>query len=92
MGEDCALIISPSPNELSKHITIDLEIKGIDVSQINPNTFDFVFIGDNNELLETSKSQLKIDVNKHKIKVKGANIYPNPPPCIPPGQRYSFIR
>ena len=64
------LNISPSPNTLYKHIKVDWEIKGIDVSDINPDTFDFIYIGDNNEILETVKLHLTVDYNKHKIKVK----------------------
>ena len=42
------LNISPTPNTLYKHITVDFVIKGIDVSDINPDTFDFFYVGDSN--------------------------------------------
>ena len=74
--DNAYLNISPSPNTLYKHITVDWEIKGIDVSDINPDTFDFIYIGDNNEILETVKLHLTVDYNKHKIKVKKGIIYP----------------
>jgi hypothetical protein len=86
------LNIAPSPNTLYKHITVDFEIKGIDVSDINPDTFNFFFIGDSNEMLETSKKDLKVDYNKHKIKVKKAVINPTTTEDTPPGARYAFVR
>ncbi|MCH6576127.1 MAG: hypothetical protein IH795_13180 [Bacteroidetes bacterium] len=85
------LNISPSPNTLYKHITVDWIIKGIDVSDINPDTFDFIYIGDNNEILETVKEQLTVDYDKHKIKVKKAIIYPTLTEDSPSGSRYGFI-
>ncbi len=91
-AEYAYLNICPSPNTLYKHITVDFEIKGIDVSDINPDTFNFFFIGDSNEMLETSKNDLKVDYNKHKIKVKKAVINPTTTEDTPPGVRYAFIR
>ena len=90
--DNACLNISPSPNTLYKHVIIDWEIKGIDVSNINPDTFDFFFIGDNNEMLGTSKKKLKIDYNKHKIQLKKAKIYPTTTGDTPPGIRYAFVR
>jgi hypothetical protein len=86
------LNISPSPNTLDKHVIIDWEIKGIDVSYINPYTFDFFYIGDNNEMLGTSKKKLKIDFKRHKIQLKKAVIYPTTTGDTPPGIRYAFVR
>jgi hypothetical protein len=86
------LNIAPSPNTLYKHITVDFEIKGIDVSGIDPNTFDFNYVGDNNEMLETSKTELTVDYNMHKIKVTKAKINPTTPQNTPPEGRYAFTR
>ncbi len=83
--------ISPSPNTLDKHIKVCLEIKGIDVSNINPNTFDFYYVGDNEEMLETSKAELTVDYDKHKIKVKKAKIHPINSRNSPGGSRYGFV-
>ncbi len=91
-AENAFLNISPSPNTLYKHIKVDFEIKGIDVSNINPYTFDFFYIGDNNEMLETSKKKLKIYYNNHKIQLKNAVIYPTTTGDTPPGIRYAFVR
>jgi len=85
------LKISPSPNTLYKHITVDWEIKGIDVSEINPDTFDYLYYGDNNDLLETVKEQLIVDFDKHKIKVKKGIIYPTTTKNSPRGTRYGFV-
>ncbi len=90
--DNAYLNISPSPNTLYKHIKVDFEIKGIDVSDISPDTFDFFFIGDNNEMLETSKEKLKIDFKRHKIQLKKAVINPTTTGGTPPGVRYAFIR
>ncbi len=85
------LNISPSPNTLYKHIKVDWEIKGIDVSGITPETFDFLYVGDNSEMLETTKLKLTVDYNKHKIKVKKAVIYPTATVDSPDGTRYGFV-
>ncbi len=90
-AEYAYLNICPSPNTLYKHITVDFEIKGIDVSDINADTFNFFFIGDSNEMLETSKKDLKVDYNKHKIKVKKGIIYPTTTSNSPVGARYGFV-
>jgi len=89
--ENAYLNISPSPNTLYKHITVDWEIKGIDVSDIDPETFDYIYIGDNNDILSTSKQHLTVDYNKHKIKVKKGIIYPTTTSNSPVGARYGFV-
>ncbi len=83
--------ITPSPNTLDKHIKVSWMIKGIDVSNIDPNTFDFLYVGDNNEVLETSKEEITVDYSKNKIKVKGAIIYPTTNEDTPGGSRYGFV-
>ena len=85
------LNISPSPNTLDKHIKVSWMIKGIDVSNINPNTFNFFYVGDNAEMLETSNEELIVDYNKHKIKVKRAKIHPITSKNTPGGSRYGFV-
>ena len=90
--DNAYLNISPSPNTLYKHITVDWEIKGIDVSDINPDTFDYIYIGDNKDILETFKEQLTVDYDKHKIKVKKAKIDPTTTEYTPDGTRYGFTR
>ncbi len=89
--ENAYLNISPSPNTLYKHITVDWEIKGIDVSDIDPETFDYIYVGDNNDILSTSKQHLTVDYNKHKIKVKKGIIYPTTTSNSPVGARYDFV-
>ena len=89
--DNAFLKISPSPNTLYKHITVDWEIKGIDVSDITPETFNFFYCSDSNEMLETSKQELKVDYNKHKIKVKKGIIYPTTTSNSPVGARYGFV-
>ena len=92
MNPDYAYLnISPSPNTLYKHITVDWEIKGIDVSDIKYETFDYVYVGDNTEILTTVKQHLTIDYDKHKIKVKKAIIYPTTTKNSPGGTRYGFV-
>jgi hypothetical protein len=85
------LNISPSPNTLYKHVTVDWEIKGIDVSGINPDTFDYLYIGDNNEILDTYKQHLTVDYKKHKIRLKKGVIYPTTTEGSPGGTRYGFV-
>ncbi|MFB3056152.1 MAG: hypothetical protein ACE1ZQ_03185 [Ignavibacteriaceae bacterium] len=85
------LKISPSPNTLYKHIHVDWEIKGIDVSGIDPDTFDYLYVGDNMEILDTYKQELTVDYDKHKIKVKKGIIYPTPTENSPGGTRYGFV-
>jgi len=90
--ENAFLNISPSPNTLNKHVIVDWEIKGIDVSDIDPDTFDFYYIGDNNEMLETSKNKLKVYYHQHKIQLRRGIIYPTSPEETPGGARYAFVR
>ena len=90
--ENAFLNISPSPNTLFKHVIVDWEIKGIDVSDINPDTFDFYYIGDNNEMLETSKNKLKVYYRQHKIQLMRGIIYPTNTEDTPSGARYAFVR
>ena len=90
--ENAFLNITPSPNTLYKHLYVDWEIRGIDVSDIDPETFDFYYIGDNNEMLETSKNKLKIYRYQHKIQLRRGIIYPTTPEETPGGIRYAFVR
>ncbi len=89
--DNAYLNISPSPNTLYKHITVDWEIKGIDVSDITPETFDYLYFGDNNECLTTVNQQLTVDYDKHKIKLKKGIIYPTTTEYTPDGTRYGFV-
>jgi len=89
--DNAFLNISPSPNTLSKHVKVDWEIKGIDVSGIDPETFNFIYVGDNSEILETSNQELRIDIRRHKIKVRSAKIHPTHPENTPNGGRYGFV-
>jgi hypothetical protein len=90
--ENAVLNITPSPHTLNEHIEVECEIQGIDVSGIDPETFDFVYVADNNEVLETDKDEIKVDFNKHKIKVKKAKIHPVNSHASPPGNRYGWVR
>jgi hypothetical protein len=93
MDPDIAYLnISPSPNTLFKHLTVDWEIKGIDVSDIVPDNLNFVYVGDGNELLETTQEQIIIVPANHKIKVVKAEIYPTSTVDSPAGSRYGFTR
>jgi hypothetical protein len=93
MDPDYAYLnITPSPNTLFKHIEVDFIIKGIDVTDINPETFDFYYIGDNNEMLETSKNRLRVYYNWHKIQLEGGIIFPTTPEETLGGTRYAFVR
>ena len=56
--EYCLLNITPSPNTLDKQLVLDLFVQGVDVSQVNPETFDFIFVGDNSEIMETESEIL----------------------------------
>ena len=92
MDPDYAYLnISPSPNTLYKHITVDWEIKGIDVSDIDPETFDYLYVGDNKEILTTVNQHLTVDYDKHKIKLKKGIIYPTATEYTPDGTRYGFV-
>jgi hypothetical protein len=85
------LNISPSPNTLNKHLKVSWQIKGIDVSEIDPDTFDFIYVGDNSEILETTKEELIVDYQRNKIKVKNAKIHPVHPENSSDGTRYGFV-
>jgi len=92
MNPDYAYLnISPSPHTLYKHITVDWEIKGIDVSGIDPAAFDYLYFGDNKVLLTTVNHELTVDYEKHKIKLKKGIIYPTATEYTPDGTRYGFV-
>ena len=88
---DAFLKISPSPNTLNKHIKVDWEIQGFDVSDIISNKFNFYYIGYLNEMVETSKEELTVDYRNHKIKVKNAIINSVTTGDTPDGTWYGFI-
>ena len=87
---DAYINITPSPNTLDKHIKVSWEIKGIDVSNINPETFNFNYVGDNNEILETSRESLRINHYWNSIRVRKAVINQTTPEDTPGGARYGF--
>ena len=89
--EYCMLNVTPSPSTLDKQLIVDLYVKGIDASQVNPDTFGFIFVGDNNEVLNTESGTLQFSVEANWIRVKGAEIIASTYPT-PPGIRYAFIR
>ncbi len=89
--EYCILNVTPSPSTLDKQLVVDLYLKGIDASQINTNTYHFVFIGDNGEILDTKPGTLQFSSPANWLRVKGAKITA-PTNVTPPGIRYSFIR
>ena len=87
----CILNITPSPSTLDKQLVIDLFVKGIDLSQINPDTFGFIFVGDNSETMGTESETLQLNIQKNWFKVKKAEIIATTY-LTPPGSRYAFIR
>ncbi len=89
--EYCILNITPSPSTLDKHLVIDLFVKGIDASQVNPDTFGFIFVGDNGEILETESEDLRFSSHNNWFKVKKAEIIV-PTNQTPDGARYGFTR
>jgi len=89
--EYCLLNITPSPSTLDKQLVVDLYVKGIDAKQINPDTFGFIFVTDNSDIMETESGTLQFSVEANWFRVKGAEIIA-PTDQTPPGARYSFIR
>jgi hypothetical protein len=89
--EYCLLNITPSPSTLDKQLVVDLFVQGVDVSQVNPDTFGFVFVGDNGEIMETESGTLQLNIEENWFKVKEAEIIA-PTDQTPPGARYAFIR
>ncbi|MCH7962412.1 MAG: hypothetical protein IH852_00575 [Bacteroidetes bacterium] len=85
------LNITPSPSTLLKHIRIDWTLEGIDVSLIDPDTFGFIYVGDNSDILETGNQTLKLYSNLNRLKVKKAEIIV-PTDETPGGARYGFTR
>lgn len=89
--EYCMLNITPSPSTLDKQLVVDLYVKGIDASQINPDTFGFIFVGDNSDIMETESGTLLFSSEANWFRVKSAEIIA-PTDETPPGARYAFIR
>ena len=90
--ENAVLNISPSPNTLSKHLLVDFFIKGIDVSDLDPDTFNFVFVSDDNQILSTESDILQFNTQQNWIKVKKAEIFPMTVEMTPPGSRFGWVR
>jgi hypothetical protein len=89
--EYCILNITPSPSTLDKQLVVDLFVDGVDVSQVNPDTFGFVFVGDNSEVLNTESETLQLNSKENWLKVRNA-IISAPTDQTPPGVRYAFVR
>ncbi len=89
--EYCILNITPSPSTLDKHLVIDLFVKGVDVTQINPDTFGFIFVGDNSEIFNTDSETLLFNSQENWFKVKKAEITA-PTDETSGGSRYGFTR
>ena len=89
--EYCLLNITPSPSTLDKQLVLDLFVQGVDVSQVNPDTFDFIFVGDNSEIMETESGTLQLNSEANWFKVLGAEIIA-PTDQTPDGARYGFAR
>ncbi|MGB5893727.1 MAG: hypothetical protein WBG58_06070, partial [Ignavibacteriaceae bacterium] len=89
--EYCMLNITPSPSTLDKQLVVDLYVKGIDASQINPDTFGFIFVGDNSEVLNTESETLQFSIEANWFRVKAAEIIA-PTDQTPYGTRYGFAR
>jgi hypothetical protein len=89
--EYCILNITPSPSTIDKQLVVDLFVQGVDVSQVNSDTFSFVFVGDNSDILETESETLEFSIPANWFKVRKAEIIA-PTVNTPPGARYAFAR
>ncbi len=89
--EYCMLNITPSPSTLDKQLVVDLYVKGIDASQVNHDTFGFIFVGDNSDIMETESETLQFSVEANWFRVKGAEIIAPTDETLP-GARYAFVR
>jgi hypothetical protein len=89
--EYCLLNITPSPITLDKQLVVDLFVQGVDVSQVNPDTFGFIFVGDNSDIIETESVILQLNSEADWFKVRDAEIIA-PTDETPDGARYAFVR
>ena len=89
--EYCILNITPSPSTLDKHLVIDLFVQGIDAAQINPDSFGFIFVGDNSEIFNTESETLLFNIQENWFKVMNAEIIA-PTDQTSGGSRYGFTR
>ena len=87
----CLLNITPSPSTLDKQLVIDLFVRGVDVLQVNPDTFGFIFVGDNSQVMETDSGILQLNSEADWLKVMDAEITA-PTDETPGGARYGFAR
>ncbi|MCH7962416.1 MAG: hypothetical protein IH852_00595 [Bacteroidetes bacterium] len=85
------LYISPSPNTLEKQLIVDFKIEGIDVSEIDTDIFGFIYVDDNDQILETENQVLQLNSNADWIKIKDAEIIV-PTYETSGGARYGFTR
>jgi len=85
------LNITPSPSTLDKQLVVDLFVKGVDVAQINPDSFGFIFVGDNSEIFNTESATLLFNIQGNWFKVMNAEIIV-PTDETSGGSRYGFTR
>ncbi len=85
------LNITPSPSTLDKQLVVDLFVKGVDVAQINPDSFGFIFVGDNSEIFNTESETLLFNIQGNWFKVMNVEIIA-PTDQTSGGSRYGFTR
>ncbi len=72
-SEFAALKFGPSM-QFNRDVELDLIITGLDLSNVNPNTLDFVYIDENGTIEYVDYDEIKMDASTGTIEVDDADL------------------
>jgi hypothetical protein len=68
-----AMTFGPSM-QFSARVVHSLKIEGVDLSGVNPNTLDFVYIDTNGNMYPVEYEEVRMDASSGKLEVKNAEL------------------
>jgi hypothetical protein len=60
--------------QFSARVVHSLKIEGVDLTGVNPNTLDFVYINENGNMSSVEYEEIKMDASSGKLEVKNAEL------------------
>lgn len=70
-----AATYTPSPFYFDQPVTLTLELKGLDLTGVDPNTVDFVYIDPTGQIDHVQYSSIQVDLATGTLKVVGAELH-----------------
>ena len=74
LDTDFALITFGPSMQFNKSVEYDLRIEGLDLSNVNPETLDFVYIDANGNMYSVDYDYVTMDASSGMLKVKNAEL------------------